>query len=79
MDRNLKCEMVGGRSGGAEIEDANVGIGGDAGEDVGRMRREGGGVGATVRGERKEGLRTMRRPHANSTVPTGGAEAIFGD
>lgn len=79
MDRNLKYEMVGGGGGGAEIEDANVGVGGDAGEDVGGMRREGGGVGATVRRERNKGLRTMRRPYAHGTVPTGGAEAVFGD
>lgn len=71
--------MVGGGGGGAEIEDTNVGIGGDAGEDVGRMGREGGRVSATVRRECKERLGTVRRPDAHSTVPTGGAEAVFGD
>lgn len=71
--------MVGGGCGGAKIENANVGIGGDAGEDVGRMGREGGGVCATVRRERKKGLRTVRRPDTHGTVPAGRAEAVFGD
>lgn len=43
------------------------------------MRREGRGVGTTVRREGNKGLRTMRRPDAHGTVPTGGAEAVFGD
>lgn len=30
MNRNLKCKMVGSGGGGAEIEDANVGVRGDA-------------------------------------------------
>lgn len=71
--------MVGGGGGGAEIKDANVGIRGDAGEDVGRMGRKGGGVGATVRRERNKRLRTVRRPDAHGAVPTGGAEAVFDD
>lgn len=79
MDRNLESEVIRGRSGSSEIENANVGVGGDAGEDIGRMRRKGGGIGAAVCGKRKERLRAMRRPNAHGTVPTRRTEAVFCD
>jgi hypothetical protein len=45
--------------GGAEVEDAEVGVGGDGGEDGGGVRAECCGVGAGMGGEGGEGLRAM--------------------
>lgn len=71
MNRDLESEVVGGGGGSAEIEDTNVGVGGDAGENVGGMGREGGGISAAVCGECEERLRTMRRPDPDGAVPAG--------
>ena len=71
MDGDLKSEVVGGGGRSAEIEDTNVGVGCHAGENVGGMGREGGGISATVRGECEERLRTMRRPNPHGAVPAG--------
>lgn len=77
MDRNLKSEVIRSRSGGSEVEYANIGVGRDAGEDIGGMRRKGCGIGAAVRGERNERLWAMRGPNAHGTVPTRRTEAVF--
>lgn len=69
MDWDLEHEVVRGRGGGTKVKYANIGVGCDAGEDIGRVRRKGSGIGAAVCGDRKERLRAMRRPDANSTVP----------
>ena len=71
MNRDLESEVVGGGGGSAEIEDTNVGVGGDAGENVGGMRREGGGISAAVCGKCEERLRTMRRPDPDGAIPAG--------
>ena len=51
VDRDCEDEVVGGGSGGAEVEEAEVRVAGDGGEEGGRVRGEGGGVGAGVDGE----------------------------
>lgn len=79
MDWDLESKVVGGGCRDAEVVDAKVGVGGYTGEDIGRMRCEGGGIGATMDGENNEGLRTMRRPDSYGAVPTAGYEAIFRD
>lgn len=55
-------EVVCGRGRGAEVEEAEVRVGGDGGEDGGGMWGEGGGVGARVGGEGDEGIGAVRRP-----------------
>lgn len=59
MNGNRGDEVVCGGSGGAQVEDAEVGVGGDGGEDGGGMRAECCGVGAGMGGEGGEGLRAM--------------------
>ena len=53
MDGDREDEVVGGGSGGAEVEEAEVRVARDGGEEGGGMRGEGGGVGAGVDGEGK--------------------------
>lgn len=79
MDGDLEGEVIRGGGGGAEVKDTNVGVGGNAREDVGGMWRERGGIGTAMRGESEERVRAMRRPDANGTVPAGRAETVFGD
>lgn len=55
-------EVVCGRGRGAEVEEAEVGVRGDGGEDGGGMWGEGGGVGARVGGEGDEGIGAVGRP-----------------
>ena len=56
VDWDFEGEVVGGGGGGAEVEEAEVRVGGDGGEEGGGVRGEGCGVGAGVRGEGGEGL-----------------------
>lgn len=55
-------EVVGGGGRGAEVEDAEVGVGGDGAEDGGRVRGEGSGVGAGMGGEGEEGVGALGGP-----------------
>lgn len=55
MDGEGQDEVVRGRGGGAEVEEAEVRVAGYGGEEGGRVRGEGGGVGAGVDGEGDEG------------------------
>lgn len=55
-------EVVGCRGGGAEIEQPEVGVGGDGGEHEGVVRGEGGAVSATVGWKGEDGGRTVRGP-----------------
>lgn len=79
MDGDLESEVIRGGGGGAEVKDTDVGVGGNAREDVGGMRRERGRIGTAMGGEGEKGVRTMRRPDANGAVPAGRAETVFGD
>lgn len=47
---------------GAEVEDAEAGVGGDGGDDGGIVRGESGGIGTRADGKGLEGLATGRRP-----------------
>ena len=55
MDGDGEGDVVGGAGRGAEVEDAELGVGARGREDGGIVRREGGGVGAGVGGEGHEG------------------------
>lgn len=57
-----KGEVVGRGGGGAEIEDAEVGVGGDGGEEGGGVGGVGGAVGAGVGGEGEDGGRPLGGP-----------------
>lgn len=54
MDGHLDGEMIRSRGRRTKIKDTNVGIGRDAGEDVGRVRRECGRVRAAMCREGEE-------------------------
>lgn len=62
VDRDAGDEVVGGGGGGAQVEDPQVRVGGDGGEDRGGVRGEGGGVGAGMCGEGGEGLGAVGGP-----------------
>jgi len=62
MDGDGEGEVVGGGGRGAQVEDAQVRVGRDGGEDRGRVWREGGAVRAGVRWEREEGVGALGRP-----------------
>lgn len=55
-------EVVCGGGRGAEVEEAEVRVGGDGGEDGGGVGGEGGRVGARVGGEGDEGIGAVGRP-----------------
>jgi len=55
-------EMVGGRGGGAEIEDAEVGVGGDGGEEGGGVGGVAGAVSARVGWKGQDGGSPLGRP-----------------
>jgi hypothetical protein len=59
VDGDRGDEVVCGRCGGAEVEDAEVGVGGDGRQDGGRVWTECRGVGAGMGGKGGEGLRAM--------------------
>lgn len=71
MNGDLEGKVVGGGGRSAEIEYTNVRVGGDAGENVGGMGGEGGGISAAVCGKCEERLRTMRRPDPDGAIPAG--------
>lgn len=54
--------MIGCGGWGAEVEDAEVRVGGDRGEDGGRVWREGDGVGTGVGGDCEERVGAGGRP-----------------
>lgn len=56
MDGNVGDEVVFGGDGGAKVEDAEAGVGGDGGEEGGVVRGEGYGVGAGADRECAEGF-----------------------
>lgn len=56
VDGEGEDEVVRGGGGGAEVEEAEVGVAGYGGEKGGRVWGEGGGVGAGVDGEGVEGV-----------------------
>lgn len=56
VDGDVGDEVVFGGDGGAEVEDAEAGVGGDGGEEGGVVGGEGYGVGAGADGERTEGF-----------------------
>lgn len=55
MDGDGEGDVVGGAGRGAEVEDAELGVGAHGREDGWVVRGEGGGVGAGVGGEGDEG------------------------
>lgn len=55
MDGNGEYEVVGGGRRGAEVEEAEVRVRGDRGEEGGGVWGEGGAVGAGVGGEGEKG------------------------
>ena len=55
VDWDCEDEVVGGGGRGAEVEEAEVAVARDGGEEGGRVRGEAGGVGAGVGGECEEG------------------------
>lgn len=77
MDGNLHNEVVRGRCRSTEVKQADIRVGCHAGEDVGRMGGESGGVGAAVSREGDEGVRTFRRPDAHGAIPAARAEAVL--
>lgn len=62
VERDGEGQVVGGGGGGAEIEEAEVGVGGDGGEEGGGVGAVGGAVGAGVGGEGEEGVGALGGP-----------------
>lgn len=79
MEGDGEDEVVGGGGGSAEVEEAEVGVGGDGGEEGRAMGGEGGAVGAGVSGEGEEGGAALRVPLWRDLLSVGEAIGGFGD
>jgi hypothetical protein len=62
VDGDRGYEVVGRGCGSSQVEDAEVGISGDGGDNGGGVRGEGGTVGAGMRGKGENRRCTVGRP-----------------
>lgn len=62
VQRDGEGEVVRGGGGGAQVEEAEVRVRGDGGEEGGGVGGEGGAVGAGVGGEGEEGVGALGGP-----------------